>query len=282
MRSQNPREHGGTHTAGPTILEPAGNRFSDIPRKRQLVVPVALAPNRDLAGTPIDVGDLQRRCLRGTQPEPGQDSQDGEVSAPDRTTPITAVEQPGHLVGGDPLGNAGQLPARHRRHRTDQTVRRQPGHLQVAQELAQPGDDRLGRPDRAPTGLRQHEATDLTAGQVAKLGQVADSSMRQKAAGDLDIARDAGSLRQAPLLEQVGPILADDHVQRAKLRLGDARSRAHFTQMTKQWSQSRHRHRMRVASRLPRPQELPGPLRRQVAGAQPTTIEPTAQVHHES
>jgi hypothetical protein len=54
--------------------------FADLLKQRHPIYPVALSPNRQLSGPPINVLQLEVDHLPGTQSKPGQQNQYGEVA----------------------------------------------------------------------------------------------------------------------------------------------------------------------------------------------------------
>ena len=76
-------EHRPRLAVGPAIGQICHDRFPDIAGHREPIDPVALAPHRDLTGTPIQVAEPQVGGLGAAQSQPHQHDQDRVVTPTD-------------------------------------------------------------------------------------------------------------------------------------------------------------------------------------------------------
>jgi hypothetical protein len=97
MWGAHPCEHRLALTSWAASSQPADDRLTDVTGERQPVLTVCLASDHHVALAPVDVAKVQACHLAGTQPEAGQDHQDGEVPPPDRCAAVTALEKADHV-----------------------------------------------------------------------------------------------------------------------------------------------------------------------------------------
>jgi hypothetical protein len=71
----------------------ADQGLTDLGGQRQPVVPPSLAADDELAGPPIEIGQLQARDLDGAQAKPRDQNRDREVAEADFAVAVTAVQQ---------------------------------------------------------------------------------------------------------------------------------------------------------------------------------------------
>jgi predicted ester cyclase len=79
--------------------QPGGQGLPGRGRQREPLGPAALAGDRDLAGPPVDVAELQPGGLGASQAQPGQQRQDRVVPQAHCRVPVAAVQQPADLRG---------------------------------------------------------------------------------------------------------------------------------------------------------------------------------------
>ena len=116
----------------------------------------SISPARQSMSTSSQRGDLA-----GAQPQPRQQGEDREISAPDSRAPIAARQQPRDRPGVQRLDQSRQPPARDRRNRVRQRVLDLALHMQEPQQHPQPGDHALRRCRRTSARASlQHERAD--------------------------------------------------------------------------------------------------------------------------
>lgn len=173
MRGLDPHEHAAPlRRGGSPTAQVAGDSLTHVRGQRESLGPVALAPHKNLTGTPVDVVQPQDGDLTGAQPEPGQQQQHRVVASPDCTATVTYSQQTPYLLGFERLWQARQLPSRHRRDRTGQRRRNPALDVQVVQQRSQRGHDHLRRPIRPDRTRRHHEPDDIACGQPSKIQPV--------------------------------------------------------------------------------------------------------------
>jgi hypothetical protein len=73
------QEHPPPVVPGPALPQVGDEGLAHVGGQRQPVVSARLAPNHELAGSPVQIAQLQAGHLDRAQPETGQQLQDGEV-----------------------------------------------------------------------------------------------------------------------------------------------------------------------------------------------------------
>ena len=82
-----------------TILpDVIGERFTDIPRKRQAIMQSPLAANEKLAHAPVDIINLDRDDFSRAQPEPGHEKHHCIVAPPKRCIRLDGRDHCFHLL----------------------------------------------------------------------------------------------------------------------------------------------------------------------------------------
>jgi hypothetical protein len=163
VRRPHPQEHlpGSLERLRPAIGQVSGERFTRIGGQRQPFSTAALAAHGDLPGPPADVIQAQRGDLPGAQPEPGQQRQHREITAPGRGALVAAGQQRRHLPRPQRLGQPGQPPAGHRGHRVAKRLADQALHMQESEQRSQRGHRQLRRALRLTRTGSHHERGDL-------------------------------------------------------------------------------------------------------------------------
>ena len=101
------------------------------------------AVHDDLARPPVDVIEAEAGDLAGAKPEPGQQEQDGPVTAALARPPVTAGHQALDLLDRRPAGQGGVPAAGHWRDRLGKRCGDDASHVEEAQERAQRGREVL-------------------------------------------------------------------------------------------------------------------------------------------
>jgi hypothetical protein len=120
QQGEHPQEHLALGAPGAASAEIGGYRRSDVGRQWQTLLGVPLAPHDDLSSSPLDVIEAEGRDFGGSQPEAGEQHQDGVVAPADRAAPIAAGQQRRYLSGSKTPRQRGAAPSRRGRNRTRQ------------------------------------------------------------------------------------------------------------------------------------------------------------------
>jgi hypothetical protein len=92
------------------------NRHADISRRRQPIQAGSIAPNHDLAGSPVDVLQARRDHFAGAKTQPGQQHQHRGAPPATGAPAVTATHKRLDCRGFDRLGQTRQPPRGHFRH----------------------------------------------------------------------------------------------------------------------------------------------------------------------
>jgi hypothetical protein len=281
MGCPDPSEHGGGLAAGSSPTEPAGECIAHIGGQGKSFLAAPLAPNDDLAGTPVEVSELQCRHLPGAQPETSQHGEHRVVPPAEGGSPVTARQQSGHLGAADGHRNRGEAPTRRCGHRRVEFGLDAAGDIEVAKQRPQPAHDVLGRAHRTRRALRQHELGHLRRSEPIEMQLAVHRACHAEQPRHMEVPGN-GARRQAPLLDQIGPVvllkplgLAD----RNMLRWG--RDRAEAAQELKHGHHRLGRPPQHVALGLSVREELLHPPRHQVIDIKPLALEPAAGMRHQ-
>src|SRR5712692_10106360 len=120
QRGEHPQEHLALGAPGAASAEIGGYRRSDVGWQWQALLGVSLATHDDLSSSPLDVIEAEGRDFCGSQPEAGEQHQNGIVAAAYRAAPIAAGQQRRYLSGSKTTRQGGAAPARGGRNRTRQ------------------------------------------------------------------------------------------------------------------------------------------------------------------
>jgi hypothetical protein len=132
VRCLDGHEHVTVVAAGTTSPEVGGNSVAHVDGEGRRSWRRVL-PRTSSASPPRDVAELHPGDLRRAHCETGQEHEDGEVSDPDRTGPVTTIQQILNLLGGHRLRDRRVTPPRHWRHRRRQQYRRETLDVEDAQ-----------------------------------------------------------------------------------------------------------------------------------------------------
>ena len=146
MRSDHVGEEAAAAAVRPSDFEVGDDGLTDVDRQGQLVAPASLAGDDDLAGAPVDVGELEGGHLAAPQTEPDKDGQDGEVAPADAGRPIAAGQNQFGLAEREGPGQRASPPAGQPRHRLGQWRLDVALEVEETEERAQRDDDLIDRP----------------------------------------------------------------------------------------------------------------------------------------
>src|SRR5262245_7005369 len=118
------------------VPEVDGQGFADVGGQRQAGVPASLAPHLQLAGSPIDVIELQGEDLARPQPQAGQEEEEGAIAAGGAAVPPASTDDPFDLFGGEVLRQYGGPPLRHGRDGPGEVGLRLPAQEEESEEGA--------------------------------------------------------------------------------------------------------------------------------------------------
>jgi hypothetical protein len=110
VRPPHRHEHRPRRATGTALGHPLGKRLPGRDRQWEPLDTAALTADRNLAGPPVNVVQLQAGGLGAAQPEPGQQRQDRVIAAADGRVPITTGQQPLDLGRRHPTRQRGQPP----------------------------------------------------------------------------------------------------------------------------------------------------------------------------
>ena len=96
----------------PAIAQVVRQFFPDVGRQRQAVDASGLAPDDELASSPVDVVQAEGSDLASAQAEAGEQREDRQVPPPGRVIRIAGGEQGGDLARRQCLGEPGERPPR--------------------------------------------------------------------------------------------------------------------------------------------------------------------------
>jgi len=177
----------------------------------------ALAVNEQLAGTPVDIIEGERRDLVGPEAELGQQQQDGIVAPPHHCRSVAAVESLLHLSGGQVRWQAREPPAPYRRHATNQRARVEPPIVEVTEKPAQRRTHHFAC-TRAPIpSVASDVANHVLLTDFAQICFTGRAHLAQELADDRKMAGDRPT-RQAALCPQIGLELLEDSIVRGERR----------------------------------------------------------------
>ena len=274
VRCFDPDEHAAVQGGWrPSAPQPVRDGLAGVGWQRELVPPVALAADGDLAVAPVDVLQGQRSDLPGSQPDPGQQRQDRVVAAPGRGLPVARREQCPDLrwlqAAGKPrvaVSNLGNC-----------LVQAAAGQaLQVAEP--QQGAQRCRRPLRGlrcqPPGLGDDERGHVTGCRIRQLPGAGGGEPPHR------IGVPSGDFRrQAALAGQPAGEPRQQFLRRGRRRdLGRRRGSPDPPQVIQQRRERLLRQVSGMAARPARRQERPGELVRQPRDAEAGGLHPAAQV----
>jgi hypothetical protein len=114
-RSSGAQKHPTAAATGSSVPKISHDRIPHILRQRKLRAPTTLAMDAEASVLPVDVVELQRGHLSGTQPQASEQQQDRVVAPSHRSAAIDPAEQSAYLLGCDASGNRGPRPVGHTR-----------------------------------------------------------------------------------------------------------------------------------------------------------------------
>jgi hypothetical protein len=115
----------------------------DIDRQGHPIVQQPLTSNEQLAGSPVNVIELEGHNLSGTEAEAGQQEKDGVIAAAGGGLTIAGAEHLFNLIWAQVLGYGGQAPIGNGGHRKSQINLQLPVLKKEAKEGAESGRNQL-------------------------------------------------------------------------------------------------------------------------------------------
>jgi hypothetical protein len=280
VRRERAQEHRTTPAVPTRVTQARDEGLSDLAGEREPIRLAALAMDRQLPSTPVDVVERERGDLARAQPQTRQQHQDRVITPADRGRSVAASEDPRDVIAVQAARKRAQPPARDARDRRRQRDRNPPGDVQEHQQRPQPAHQRRRprRPAAAIAALRHHKprhitGTKLRQRRLDRIGQLAEEQPRDPR------TQHDGPLDQPTLTEQVLAVRGHDRLRR-RLRRERLGHEPQTTQVTQQRTQRTRPDQMRVAL-PPRTLEVLRGLIRQRGRLHALLVEPPAQVRHQ-
>src|SRR5713226_8315201 len=109
-RSPVPEENSAASTVRSASAQVQCDRLTNVVRQWQLCPASTLAPDGNPALVPIDVFQVQRNDLTGSQTQSGEQQQNGIVPLPNRSVPFTVIENSLNFASRQELRQCGKGP----------------------------------------------------------------------------------------------------------------------------------------------------------------------------
>jgi hypothetical protein len=135
--------------------------LADIHGQGHPVIQQALATNKNLPGTPINVAELQGNNLSGTKAKTGEEKKNCIVATARGRAPIATAKHAGNFFGSDVSGKGGQTPISDRGDGRSQVHLQFPTLKEKAEKGAESGRHQLGSSAAHRPGMPQDKAGDI-------------------------------------------------------------------------------------------------------------------------
>ena len=190
MGCEVPDEHGPPLSVRQSgMAQVFGQPVTDIRRKRQPLVTIALAAHADRARAPVDIVEPELSYLVAPQAKPDQQDQDCQIAIAINRADIAGRKKLPHLIGFKPLGQPGQSAAQDRRHGRDERAFRHAVHMQKAEERPQRRDRQLRHPAIQTWAKLHHEGGDIRRGQAPEVKTSSREPAVQKRAQAIEVPK---------------------------------------------------------------------------------------------
>lgn len=149
-------------------------------RQRHPVVEQPLASNKDFAGSPVDVLELEIDHFPGAKTQAGEQEKDGVVAATDHRAAVTGFEHTFDFLGSQVLGHGGQPPVRHCGHRDGQVGLQFSLLKQVSKERAESRRHQLRSSDLPAAGVPQNKVRNIGSFQCLQKKRSATKALQEE------------------------------------------------------------------------------------------------------
>ena len=144
MRRAIPNENTPSATGRAIFTQVGSDGFTDVGRKRKLVVIASLPTHREHTGPPIDIVQFQGDDFARSEPQSSQKQKECIIPATDRGAPIASLDQPLDFMRLKVLRQFRQSPGSHGRKGPGEVMLGLSGSKEKPAERTQRRDFQLG------------------------------------------------------------------------------------------------------------------------------------------
>jgi hypothetical protein len=194
------------------VAQVAGQGLPDIGRERETVVRASLPPHLQHTSSPVDIIEFQGDYFAGSQPQAGQQEDDGIITARDGGVPLASEDNPFDFFRLEVLRYLGESPLRHSRDGSREVTLGLAVLEEKPEEGAQGRHHQTGDFGAARSGVSQEETRDVIRGQFPDADRPIPEAFDEETPDEGPVPGDRSRGKAAFLLEVVD-ILASERRQ---------------------------------------------------------------------